>query len=296
MISLVKSTPKPIFRVESVTQMLPRATWNEARDIQLKSLLEENGEKNWRKVAISMNLLFNDQAFTAKRCRERWFNCVNPNINKGSLRELEELLVLAYHHEYGNKWTMISGKLASRNSMKIKNNFVNLILKTLRRIEYLDAEGDGHPGNYIKKIYSTILIMELIINNNSSQRISQLVPIYMCNIIKSKAIPLKQCISYVTKCSEALLLRHSSNVGLKDLLKLNEMSAIKSYIIEVLNNIKSQYKPITGMCEPSLISIMESVIKKKDYLNMFQDEKQLTCSNNAHTPEVNELYDYSSPS
>lgn len=41
---------------------------------------------------------------SGKQIRERWFNILNPNINKGKWSEDEEKLLFQLYQKYGPKW------------------------------------------------------------------------------------------------------------------------------------------------------------------------------------------------
>lgn len=51
--------------------------WTEAEDELIRRLVDEFGPKNWTKIAKYVP----DRQ--GKQCRERWFNHLDPTINKG---------------------------------------------------------------------------------------------------------------------------------------------------------------------------------------------------------------------
>ena len=44
----------------------------------------------------------------------RWFNHLDPAINKDAWTEEEESVIAYYHHKYGNKWAKIARFLPGR--------------------------------------------------------------------------------------------------------------------------------------------------------------------------------------
>jgi hypothetical protein len=45
---------------------------------------------------------------TAKQCRERWFNNLDPEINKDPISSNEEKKIFEYYKLHGSKWVMIA--------------------------------------------------------------------------------------------------------------------------------------------------------------------------------------------
>ncbi|CAL5329723.1 unnamed protein product [Camellia sinensis] len=71
------------------------------------------------KIPSSKNLLPNMvlkigteklQGRSRKSCRLRWFNQLDPRINKRDFSEEEEKRLLAAHRMYGNKWAVIASQ------------------------------------------------------------------------------------------------------------------------------------------------------------------------------------------
>lgn len=51
---------------------------------------------------------------SAKQCRERWHNHLDPDINKNSITTEEERMIFEYHKSHGNKWAHIANILNGR--------------------------------------------------------------------------------------------------------------------------------------------------------------------------------------
>jgi myb proto-oncogene protein len=64
-----------------------------------------------------------------KQCRERWFNHLNPDINRNPWTEEEDLVILEKQKAKGNRWSDISKGLTGRTENAVKNRFNCLIKK-----------------------------------------------------------------------------------------------------------------------------------------------------------------------
>ena len=85
----------------------------------MKRLVQRDGAKDWKGIAIKLNALFGFNR-NGKRCHERWFNHVNPELRKGPWTADENKLIVAGQALLGNKWVTIAKSIPGRSSGSIK--------------------------------------------------------------------------------------------------------------------------------------------------------------------------------
>ncbi len=55
---------------------------------------------------------------SAKQCRERWVNHLQPNLKKGNWTEEEHALIVSLQEELGNQWSKIASNLEGKSRIE----------------------------------------------------------------------------------------------------------------------------------------------------------------------------------
>jgi hypothetical protein len=76
-----------------------------------------HGPQNWRQLA---SILGNR---SAKQCRERWNNQLNPAINRNPWTRFEDRILAERHAMLGNHWAKIARFLPGRTDTQVKNRW-----------------------------------------------------------------------------------------------------------------------------------------------------------------------------
>ncbi|KAF4316354.1 hypothetical protein BBO99_00008376 [Phytophthora kernoviae] len=92
---------------------LVKGPWSVEEDALLMELMLK-GYDNWRQVSNSI------PGRTAKQCRERWRNRLDPSINKSPFTEEEDEAIQQAYEKYGNRWTQIAELLPGRTEDAVK--------------------------------------------------------------------------------------------------------------------------------------------------------------------------------
>jgi len=100
-----------------------KGSWTKEEDDLLYELVLQYGPSNWAALSKELNEKLVYRRRSAKQCRERWINHMDPSINRDAWTPDEDDTLMKKQKELGNKWTEISRHIPGRTELQVKNRY-----------------------------------------------------------------------------------------------------------------------------------------------------------------------------
>ena len=147
--------------------MCDKTPWNQfvsyiQEDEAIENIVAEFDEEvDWKQVEQTLKTLYGIKNRSAKQCRERWLNNLDPNCKKKGWTEEEENIIFTYQRKVGNNWSKIAQFLVDRSENTIKNHFYATIRRKVRIFNKNNSEKIEKP---LKEIFKDQELMNMLIS------------------------------------------------------------------------------------------------------------------------------------
>ncbi|KAG5952059.1 hypothetical protein E4U53_001734 [Claviceps sorghi] len=129
-----------------------RGPWSRVEDEALEDLVARHGPSNWVEIAKVVG------SRSAKQCRERYHQSLNPNLNHSPITDEEGLEIQRLVRIFGTRWAEIARRMNGRSDNCVKNWWNGLYNRLKRRIRAGDfgSESDWYEDPYLMNFAASL--------------------------------------------------------------------------------------------------------------------------------------------
>lgn len=98
----------------------PKPKFSPEEDAELIKIVQAQGSKGWSKIAKRL------KTKSAKQCRERWSNYLNPALSFDNWTKEDDDLLVKKYQEVGTQWRILRSIFPNRSVNYLRNKVIQL--------------------------------------------------------------------------------------------------------------------------------------------------------------------------
>jgi hypothetical protein len=135
---------------------LMKGPWTLEEDRKLFDWVKSNGTSKWTFCAETIS------GRTGKQCRERWYDTLDPHIEKGGWTPKEDYLIFSLYAQKGSKWSKIAVHFPRRTQNSIKNRFYSTLRSFMLDEKMKQQKESNNSDSADKSFYKELKMDQLL--------------------------------------------------------------------------------------------------------------------------------------